>query len=41
MKKLFYLLLALSLTTQAFAQYEFITRWNLANVGSGLTQLYL
>lgn len=40
MKKLFYLLLALSLTTQAFAQNEFITRWNLANVGSGLTQLY-
>jgi surface protein len=41
MKKLVYLLLALLLTTRAFAQNEFITRWNLANVGSGNGQLFL
>jgi surface protein len=41
MKNLFYLLLALLLTTRAFAQNEFITRWNLANTGSGNEQLFL
>ncbi|WAC13022.1 BspA family leucine-rich repeat surface protein [Dyadobacter pollutisoli] len=40
MKTLFYLIAFILFSSNAFAQNEFITRWNLATPGSGATQLY-